>query len=109
MLADGRRLPGPRKKSLIDALEGLARGAPVQHDMLRRLRLAQTINRLHGGAVVSLWDLDDLDRATEDFFMAYALDYPRMQRRVAAAEQQRMTWLRAHPQYGQHGLLGRKN
>jgi hypothetical protein len=83
----------------------MARGAPVQHAELRRLRLAQMINRLHGGAVVSLWDLGDLDGPAEDLIFAVAVDLPKRQASAAEIERQRMTWLKSHPQYGEFGLL----
>jgi hypothetical protein len=91
----------------MDALQEVASGGATSHPFLRNLFAAQAINRVHGGAVVSAWDIDELDEATIDVFYGLVRDLPGIQQDEARAQAVRMEWLRSHPIYGKSGLLVR--
>lgn len=57
----------------------ISAGGETSDPFFSRLMIAQVINRLHGGAVVSAWDVDMLDEATVDAVLAYEHDLPQMQ------------------------------
>jgi hypothetical protein len=91
----------------MDALQEAASGGASSDPFLRKVFAAQAINRVHGGAVVSAWDVDELDEATIDVFYGLAHDLPQLQQDEARAQAVRMDWLRKHPTYGKSGLLVR--
>lgn len=66
--------------------------------------LAQLVNRLHGGAVVSAWDIGELDDVTIDVFRGLVEELPTMQRTHQEWERRRAAWLAQHPTYRQFGL-----
>ena len=91
----------------MDALQEASSGGASSDPFLRKVFVAQTINRVHGGAVVSVWDIDELDEATIDIFYGLVQDLPRLQEDENRAQTIRMEWLRRHPTYGKSGLLVR--
>lgn len=91
----------------MDALQEASSGGATSAPFLRSVFVAQTINRVHGGAVISAWDVDDLDEATIDVFYGLVHDLPQLQQDEARAQAVRMEWLRKHPTYGKTGLLVR--
>jgi hypothetical protein len=91
----------------MDALQEASSGGASSDPFLRKIFAAQTINRVHGGAVVSAWDVDELDEATIDVFYGLVQDLPGIREDEARAQAIRMEWLRKHPTYGKSGLLVR--
>jgi hypothetical protein len=91
----------------MDALQETASGGAASDPFLRNVLAAQIINRVHGGAVVSAWDVGDLDETMIDVFYGLVQDLPELQQGEARAQTVRMEWLRSHPSYGKSGLLVR--
>jgi hypothetical protein len=91
----------------MDALQETASGGAASDPFLRNVLAAQIINRVHGGAVVSAWDVADLDETMIDVFYGLVQDLPQLQQGEARAQTVRMEWLRSHPSYGKSGLLVR--
>jgi hypothetical protein len=60
-------------------LNTLARGGSPRHERINRLYLAHAINSLHGGGVVSVMDMENLDATWLDFFIGMAVDLPKKQ------------------------------
>lgn len=58
------------------------------------------INENHAGAVVSVWDVDDLPQAWVDFFIGVNEDLPQAIARQKKVDQQFAQFEAAHPQYG---------
>ena len=61
-----------------------------------QLMIAQAINRLHGGAVVSAWEVDALDEVTVDAVLAFEQDLPVMQAGRQRVEGMFAVWERKH-------------
>ncbi len=51
-----------------------------------RLFVAQMINRTHGGPVIAEWEVDELDDATVERYVAMATELPSMSEGVAKIE-----------------------
>jgi hypothetical protein len=98
-------VPRTSKKKLTDDLIACSEGASVENPNIRRLRIARLCNNLHGGPVVTMWDVGEMDDETVDFLLAMAFEFPEMQRVSQEGEQRRLTWLRSHSTYGKFGLL----
>jgi hypothetical protein len=105
LLGCGEGVSRASKKNLTDDLIAYSEGAPVENPNIRSLRIARLCNQLHGGPVVTMWDVGEMDDVTVDFLLAMAIQYPEMQRVSQENEQRRMSWLRSHSSYGKFGLL----
>lgn len=57
---------------------GLARGKGTDEPHLSSILMAQAINRIMGGALVTPWNLNDLPDDWLDAFSALAYDLPEM-------------------------------
>jgi len=59
----------------------VARGEGTGHAQLNAMWTAQMINRLHGGAVIAAWQVDELDEAWLAALVGMAVELPEMKRR----------------------------
>lgn len=91
----------------MDALSEVASGGAVSDPFLVNVFAAQAINRAHAGAVVSAWDVGELDEETIDVFIGLVRDLPLRREDEARAQAIRMQWLQSHPSYSRMGLLVR--
>lgn len=88
-----------------DALEAMAQGRVTGHERLDDVAIARIVNRVHGAAVVSAWDVGQLPDEWVDVFIGIAIDLPRKQARRKAIDQKfkefeqeytRVTGLKVH-------------
>ena len=100
LCADDHPAQDPRKKRLTAALEALAQGREARHSRLDSLTLARLINKIHGGAVVTAMEVDQLDETWIDLFIGVGVDLPNMQRRQKAIQARFAEFERSHPTYG---------
>jgi hypothetical protein len=98
--ADGHPAQDTGKKRLRAALEAIANGREARHSRLDSLTLARLINKLHGGAVVTAMDVDQLDESWIELFVGVGVDLPNMQRRQKAIQAKFEEFERSHPTYG---------
>lgn len=64
----------------------MASGRAQSGEFGYRLFVAQMINRLHGGAVIAEWEVDELDNVTIDRYVAMATELPAMSEGIARVE-----------------------
>lgn len=64
----------------------MARGEGTGHAQLHAVWTAQMINRLHGGAVIAAWQVDELDDAWLAALIGMAVELPEMKRRQAVIQ-----------------------
>jgi hypothetical protein len=83
----------------------VAEGRGQESQELHDLYVAQAINQAHGGAVVSMWDVRQMDQPTVDFFLGLTNDLPRYRRQERAVEDEFAKARRAHPTYRETGML----
>lgn len=103
-MAVGTRASGAGPKKLTDALLSIADSGAANHPLLARVFLARQINMAHAGAVVSAWDIGELDDSTIDVFVGMVQDLPGMQQAEKNAQTRRAAWLAQHPTYRHFGL-----
>ena len=86
----------------MDALPEIAKTGRTTDPLLARIGLARSINQFSGGAIISPWQVDELDEAWLDTFRVLADELPTMQKAYARIESVKNAWLAKHPTYGKH-------
>ena len=81
-------------------METMARREAPSDERIHKLGLAKLINQSHGGAVVSVWDMDDLPQDWVDFFIGMNNDLSKIQARQDKIAQGFKDFEANHPQYG---------
>lgn len=80
-------------------MEALARKNTPEDERLLRLGLVRQINDSHGGAVLSVWDVDDLPQDWVEFFTGLQA-MPRIIERQKKIDAMFKMFEENHPQYG---------
>lgn len=55
---------------------------------------------MHGGPVISAWEVEQIDEIWLDAFMGMAVDLPSKKKRVKAEKDRFREFEKKHPQYG---------
>lgn len=82
------------------ALPELIERGTTRHPFLTAIILAKLVNQASGGAVVSPWEVDELDETWLDAFRFLANDMQdatKVRQKVQAVKER---WLAQHPTYG---------
>ena len=72
----------------------------MNHPRLDQLSLARVINRMHGGPVITAWEVEQLTDEWIDLYLGIAVDLPRKQERARAIKKLFNEFEAAHPTYG---------
>ena len=79
----------------------MAAGRVPDHDRLESVTLARLINKVHGGAVITAMEVDQLDEVWIDVFLGITVDLPAKKRRQQVIAAKFEEFERSHPTYKQ--------